>query len=96
MEVIAFPRLRVGVHQRGGQAGQCMQQTVLSVDRDLVGLDRARTAVHKDLAFSAQPMPDPPQPDLAHPQDPRGGGQRVLRLIDQGRVDGIHQPQKHW
>jgi hypothetical protein len=36
--IIAFPGLRVGVHQRSGQAGQRMQQSVLSVDCDLVTL----------------------------------------------------------
>ena len=62
--------LRVGVHQRGGQARQRVQQVMLRVDRDPVGLDRAGPGVHDDLAFGAQMVPDPPQPDLAAAQHP--------------------------
>ena len=62
--------LRVGVHQRRGQPRQSVQQVVFGVDRDLVGLDRAGTGIDDDLAFGAQMVPDPPQPDLAAAQHP--------------------------
>ena len=66
--IIACLGLRVGVHQRGGQPWQRVQQAVLGLDRDLVCLDRAGTGVDDDLAFGAQLVPDPAQPDLAHAQ----------------------------
>jgi len=90
--IIACLRLRVGVHERRAQARQRMQQAVLGVDSDPVGLDRAGTGVDDDLAFSAQPVPDPPQPDLAHAEHPRRAAQGLFHLVNQGRVDGIHQP----
>ncbi len=69
-----------------------MQQVVLGVDRDLVGLDRAGIGVDDDLAFGAQLVPDPPQPDLAHAEHARRRAQGLFHLIDQGRVDRVHQP----
>jgi hypothetical protein len=80
--------LRVGVHQRGGQPWQRVQQVVLGADRDLVCLHRTGSGVDDDLAFG---VPDPAQPDLAHAQYPRRGAQRLLSLIDQGRVHGVYQ-----
>ena len=44
MEIIVLLGLRIGVHQRSGQAGQGMQQPVLSIDRHPVSLDRAGTS----------------------------------------------------
>ncbi len=41
MVVRARLGLGIGVHQRGGQPGQGMQQIVLGADRDLMRLDRA-------------------------------------------------------
>ena len=87
-----LPWAAVGVHQRSGQAGQGMQQPVLSIDRHPVSLDRAGTAIHDDLAFSAQVMPDPPQPDLAPPPAPPGWRPTSAPPVNQSRVDGIHQP----
>jgi len=55
------PALRVGVHQRGGQPRQRVQQVVLGVDRDPVRLDRAGTGIDDHLAFSAQTVYDPAQ-----------------------------------
>ena len=83
--------LGIGVHQRGGQPGQGVQQVVLGSDRDLVRLDRAGPRVHRDLAFGAQLMADPAQPDLACTEDSRGGAEGLLGLVDQGRVDRVHQ-----
>ena len=85
MMISALPGLRIGVDQRRGQARQRMQQAMLGVDRDLVRGDRAGIGINNDLAFSPQLMADPPQPDLAHAQHPRGGQQRLLHPIDQGR-----------
>ena len=68
--ISALCGLRVGVHQRSGQARQRMQQAVLRADRDLVSLDHAGTSIDDHLAFGAQMMPDPPQPHLAHPSTP--------------------------
>ena len=72
--IIACLGLRVGVHQRGGQPRQRMQQVVLGVDRDPVCLDRAGTGIDDDLAFSAQAVPDPAQPDLADIEHSRRRG----------------------
>ena len=76
MMIIACLGLRVGVHQRGGQPRQRMKQVVLGVDRDPVRLDRAGTGIDDNLAFSAQMVPDPAQPDLAGPSTP-GVARRV-------------------
>src|SRR6185312_1234633 len=90
--IIACLSLRVGVHQRGGQPRQRVQQVVLGADRDLVRLDRADTAIDDDLTFGAQVVPNPAQPDLANPEHPWRCAQSLLNLIDQGRVGSVHQP----
>ena len=90
--IIACLGLWVGVHQRGGQPRQRVQQVVLGVDRDLMGLDRAGTGIDDHLAFGAQMVPDPAQPDLADIEHSRRRTQRLLHLIDQGRINGVHQP----
>jgi hypothetical protein len=69
-----------------------VQQIVLGVDRDLVGLNGTGTGIDDDLAFGPQMMPDPAQADLANTQHPRRRAQCLLHLIDQGRIDRIHQP----
>ena len=53
MMIIACLGLWVGVHQRGGQPRQRMQQVVLGIDSDLVSLDRAGTGIDDDFAFGA-------------------------------------------
>jgi hypothetical protein len=90
--IIACLSLRVGVHQRGGQPRQRVQQVVLGADRDLVRLDCADTAIDDDLTFGAQVVPNPAQPDLANPEHPWRCAQSLLNLIDQGRVGSVHQP----
>lgn len=47
-----------------------MQQIVLSADRDLVGLHGGDARVHDDLAFGADLVTDPAQPDLPDIQHP--------------------------
>src|SRR5215471_20488030 len=59
MMIIACLGLRVGMHQRGSQPRQRMQQVVLCIDRDLVSLDRAGIDVDNDLTLGTQMMPDP-------------------------------------
>ena len=85
MMIGALLGLRIGVHQRSGKARQRVQQAMLCVARDLVSLDRAGPGIDDHFAFGPQLMADPPQPDLVHAQHSRGGAQRLLHPIDQGR-----------
>lgn len=73
--------LRIGIHQRGGQPRQFMQQAVLGVNGDPVCLNRP------DLALGTQIMPDPPQPDR-NAQYPWRRLQNPLALVHQG---GVHR-----
>jgi hypothetical protein len=66
----ALAGLGIGMYKRGGQPRQCVQQIVLGLDRDPVGLDRGGTGVDDDFAFGAQLVPVPPQPGLANIQRP--------------------------
>jgi len=77
MVSIARLGLRVGVHQRGGQPWQRVQQVVLGADRDLVSLHRTGAGVDDDLTFGAQMMPDPAQPDLTNTPVPPGVARNV-------------------
>ena len=81
----------IGVDQGRGQPRQGVEQVVLGADRDLVRLDRADPGVNDDFALGAQLMSDPPQADLACIKDAGGGAEGPLGLVDQGRVDRIHQ-----
>ena len=81
MVVRARLRRRIGVHQRGGQPGQGMEQAVLGTDRDLMRLDGTGPGVDGDLAFGAQLVADPPQPDLPGIEDPGGGAEGLLSLM---------------
>jgi len=82
----AFPGLRVCGYQRGGQARQRVPQAVLGADGDLVGLDRAGTGLadHR-VAGSA----DGARSTGARTQHPGRRVQRLLHLIDQGRVNRV-------
>jgi hypothetical protein len=61
----ALARLRVGMHQGRGQAGQRVQQVVLGVDGDGVGGDGGDGAADGDLAFGPELVADPAEPNLA-------------------------------
>jgi hypothetical protein len=68
--ICALTWLRVGVHQRSAEPRQRVQEVMLGSHRYLVRRDRRRVRVHEDLALGAEPVTDPPQPDLANPQHP--------------------------
>jgi len=89
--VIAVSGLRVRMHDRSGKTGKGMQESVLGADRYLVGLDRRRGAVDDDLAFGAELVADPAQPDLADVEHARRSPQCFLSLVDERRVDGVHE-----
>src|SRR5271170_1766729 len=61
--VVVITGLRVGVHYRGSEPRQGMQQGMLRADRDLVGLDRRSGSIDDDLALGAELVADPAQPD---------------------------------
>jgi hypothetical protein len=86
--VRALAGLGVGVHQRHAQVRHGMPELMLGADRDLVCLDHAGVGVDNHLALGLQLVADPPQPDLADAKHAVRGAQRLLRLIEHGRVDG--------
>ncbi len=88
-------RFRVGVDQCRGQAGYGVQQRVLRVDGDAMGLTYRDVAVHHDRHLSAEAVADPAQPQLAHAPHARHLGQRPLRPVHQGRVDRVHHAPEH-
>jgi hypothetical protein len=83
------------VDQGRGEAGHGVQQGVLGVDGDAVGLAYGHVTVHHDRDFGAQPVTDPAQPQLTHPAHPGDLGQRPLGPVHQGRIDRVHHPAEH-
>ena len=82
----------VGVHERAGQPRDRVQEIVLGVDRDLMGRGGGEVGRDHDLALGPQLMADPAQPDLAGAEHAVGRPQGALGLVDEGGVDGVHQP----
>jgi hypothetical protein len=69
-----------------------VQECVLGGDGCFVCLKGGSGPVDQHLAFSVRLVADPPQLHLADAEDVGGGAEGLLGLIDQGRVDGVHQP----
>ena len=78
---VAAVRRGVGVDERGGQPRDRVQQGVLSADSDLVRLRGGDVRVDDYLAFSADLVADPAQPDLPGIQHAGGGAQGALGLV---------------
>ncbi len=81
--------------QGGGEARDGVQQGVLRVDGDAMGLPDRRLAVHHQGHLGAQPVPDPAQPQLTHPAHAGYLGQYALGPVHQRRIDGVHQAPEH-
>src|ERR1700761_1449762 len=82
----------VGVDDRGGEAGDGVDETVLSLDSDGVGGDSCGAGVDEDVALGPELVADPAHADLAGAQYAGDGGQGRFGLVDEGGVDGIHEP----
>jgi hypothetical protein len=82
----------VGVDQRGGQPGDRVQQIMLGGHRDLVRRRGGEAGRNHDLALGPELMADPAQADLAGAEHAVGRPQGALGLVDEGGIDGVHQP----
>ena len=82
----------VGVDERAGQPRYGVQEIMLGVHRDLVSGGGGEAGRDHDLALGPQLMADPAQPDLAGAEHPVGRPQGALGLVDEGGIDGVHQP----
>lgn len=82
----------VGVHGRRRQPGDRVDQGVLGGHRELVGLYDGQVRADHDVGLGAQGVPDPPHAQLPEVQHPLHPAQRVLGGVDEGGVDGVHQP----
>jgi hypothetical protein len=82
----------VGVDERAGQPRDGVQEIMLGVHRDLVSRRGGESGRDHDLALGPQLMADPAQPDLAGAEHPVGRPQGALGLVDEGWIDGVHQP----
>jgi hypothetical protein len=85
-------RVGVGVDERAGQPRDGVQEIMLGVHRDLVSRRGGEIGRDHDLALGPQLMADPAQPDLAGAEYPVGHPQGALGLVDEGWIDGVHQP----
>jgi hypothetical protein len=90
--VIAFAGLQVRVHESGRETRKRVKQLMLCCDGNLMSCYGGRVGADHDLAFGPELMAYPSQPDVAEVQNAGDRSQRLLRLINQGRIDGIHQP----
>ena len=82
----------VGVDQRGRQPRDRVQQIMLGGHRDLVRRRGGEAGRDHDLALGPQLMADPAQPDLTGAEHAVGRPQGALGLVDEGGIDGVHQP----
>jgi hypothetical protein len=82
----------VGVDERGGQPRDGVQEIMLGVHRDLVSRRGGEAGRDHDLALGPQLVADPAQPDLAGAEHSVGRPQGALGLVDEGWIDGVHQP----
>ena len=91
MMICTLGRLRVRVDERSRQPGDGVQEAVLGINRHLMRLDSAGICIDDDFALGPKLMTDPAQTHLANVQNPGGGSQDLLRLVDERGVDGVHQ-----
>ena len=82
----------VRVDQGGIEPRQCVEQLVLSLDRNGVGLNSGAIGRDHDLALGAQLVADPSQPDLADVEYAWHAAKDDLGTVDEGGIDGIHEP----
>jgi hypothetical protein len=85
-------RLGVGMDQRGIEPGQCVEQLVLSLDRNGMGLNSGAIRRDHDLALGAELVADPSQPDLTDVADAWHTAEGGLSMVDERGIDGIHEP----
>src|SRR5215212_10115294 len=88
----AVDAVRFGVHDGGGESGDGVDEAVFGVVGDGVCLDDGGGVRHGDGAFGAELMADPAEPDIADTPHVGGVPQGGLDLVDEGRVDGVHEP----
>ena len=90
--VMGGPGSTVGfrVHERRGEARDRVDEPVFGVVGDGMRDDDGSGVSDSDLAFGAQLVADPAEPDSTDAQHLRGGGQDLLDLVDQHGVDGVH------
>jgi hypothetical protein len=82
----------VGVHERGGQPRDRVQEIMLGGHRDLMRRRSGEIGCDHNLALGPQLMADPAQADLAGAEHAVGRPQGALGLVDEGGIDGVHQP----
>src|SRR5688572_13123220 len=81
-----------GVDGGRGEASYAVDQVVLDLVAQVVRLDQGGGGVHGDARLGKQLVAVPAQPDVGHVDHAGGGADDLLGLVDQGRVDGVHQP----
>src|SRR5215203_6363440 len=74
-----------------GELGDLVQHPVLRLVGDVVSGDQVERLVHDDAGVRADPVADPPQPDVLDVQHTGGGADGVLCGRGERRVDRVHQ-----
>ncbi len=79
------------VNRRSAQMRHVMEESVVCLSRDSVGIGEIELRIGHDVTLGSELMSDPSQTNALHRFDPPHATKQGLDLIDQSRVDGIHQ-----
>ena len=90
--VNAGPNAGVDVHGGVIEAGHEVDELVLGLVGDCVGLDDAERVIDCQGDLGAHPVPDPAQLDAVNAADSGHVAYRCFGGVDQVWVDGVHQP----
>src|ERR1017187_2656951 len=74
----------VGVHGRGREPRDRVDQSVFGADRDVMGLDDRAARVDRDLALGPERGGPPPPPAAPPPHPARGGARGVASACPAG------------
>ena len=81
-----------GVDGGDGEPAYLGEEVPFGVVGEVVGGGEAEVGVDDDVGFGAQGVTDPADAQFPDVPDAGGGAQGAFGLVDQGRVDGVHQP----
>jgi len=91
LRVIGVGAGRAGVHGRRGEPAHLVEQVCFGVVGQVMSLGQGEVGGDGGVDLGAQGVPDPADAELTHFVDAAHAGHGGGGLVDQYRVDGVHQ-----